>query len=491
MIPSSVPIELKDLTQIEEMLIARALPLIRVYIKPGGQRGYSGHCINLPQSIDELANSLPHYPKDIPVIVVSMKGKGNTFKDVTVRRNKVEKALHWLSVHNPLYKDIKINQDCLNCLPENGIPSDLQTLQTDSDDTLDKDTDQSFLTSNESEHDSDIVFNNSTDTSSFFPFKNNEKPETETIQDQIGLKTVSWPTVSNEPLNEYTTPYLATMAFPTLFPDGKGDPTTPSVNRDVPFCNRIKHLLKFGKLVNQRWVYRFANHPRFSYWALNMIQRKRTLQQSSVFIKQNPGESHLTIEQLHEMVSDNTSTAFMTKLSRYVSNITGSNTYWNKVRDGLKSIITTKGVPTIFFTFSSADMHWPELHSLFSNKPHDYTNEERRQNVIKNPHIVDWFFNKRLESFINNWLYKTLGASWHWYRYEFQARGSIHCHGTAKLKNDPGLCQLTETALKGFLAEKHVQENVCDKNQDILQDILQDIENGKKQLLQFAITLIQ
>lgn len=84
MIPSSVPMELQNLTQIEEMLIARALPLIRVYMKPGGQRGYSGHCINLPQSINELANSLPHYPKDIPIIVVSMKGKGNTFKDVTV-----------------------------------------------------------------------------------------------------------------------------------------------------------------------------------------------------------------------------------------------------------------------------------------------------------------------------------------------------------------------------------------------------------------------
>lgn len=96
----------------------------------------------------------------------------------------------------------------------------------------------------------------------------------------------------------------------------------------------------------------FANHPRFSYWALNMIQRKRALQQSSVFIKQNPGESHLTIEQLRDMASDNSSTAFMAKLSRYVSNITGSNAYWNKVRDGLKSIITAKGVPTIFFTFS-------------------------------------------------------------------------------------------------------------------------------------------
>ena len=58
MIPSPVPHELQGLTQIEEMLIARALPIMRVYIKPGGQRGYSGHCINLPQNVKELATSL-------------------------------------------------------------------------------------------------------------------------------------------------------------------------------------------------------------------------------------------------------------------------------------------------------------------------------------------------------------------------------------------------------------------------------------------------
>jgi hypothetical protein len=70
MIPSSVPHELQNLTQIEEMLIARALPIMRVYIKPGGQRGYSGHCINLPQNVKELAMSLPRYPKDLAVIIV-------------------------------------------------------------------------------------------------------------------------------------------------------------------------------------------------------------------------------------------------------------------------------------------------------------------------------------------------------------------------------------------------------------------------------------
>lgn len=70
MIPSQVPCELQGLTQVEEMLIARALPIMTVYIKPGGQRGYSGHCINLPQHVGELALSLPRYPKDLSVIVV-------------------------------------------------------------------------------------------------------------------------------------------------------------------------------------------------------------------------------------------------------------------------------------------------------------------------------------------------------------------------------------------------------------------------------------
>lgn len=47
MIPSNVPTELQNLTQIEEMLISRALPIMKIFVNAGGQRGYSGHCINL------------------------------------------------------------------------------------------------------------------------------------------------------------------------------------------------------------------------------------------------------------------------------------------------------------------------------------------------------------------------------------------------------------------------------------------------------------
>ena len=55
-------------------MIARALPIMRVYIEPGGQRGYSGHCINLPQNVKELAMSLSRYPKDLAVIIEGGKG---------------------------------------------------------------------------------------------------------------------------------------------------------------------------------------------------------------------------------------------------------------------------------------------------------------------------------------------------------------------------------------------------------------------------------
>ena len=78
MIPSAVPKELQGLTQIEEMLIACAFPVISVYTKPGGQKANRVHCINVPQDIQELANILPRYP----IIVITVTGKDNNYKDL-------------------------------------------------------------------------------------------------------------------------------------------------------------------------------------------------------------------------------------------------------------------------------------------------------------------------------------------------------------------------------------------------------------------------
>ncbi len=54
MIPRQAPPCLLGLSQVEEMLIARACPIMCVYRKHGGQRGYRGHVLNLPQDIQQF-----------------------------------------------------------------------------------------------------------------------------------------------------------------------------------------------------------------------------------------------------------------------------------------------------------------------------------------------------------------------------------------------------------------------------------------------------
>ena len=219
--------------------------------------------------MSELANYLPHVPSDIPIIIVTMKGKDNALKDVLVRRQKVEQALlRWLLKHNPQYRCVTIDTNALESLPSNGIPSNIRTVETleDPDAVDDQDTD-TILTGGE-------VVNCDKETNSFLPVSSNSCLESEEIKSNVNNSKINWPSIDDQPLNEYTTPFLATLVFPTLFPDGNGDPTNPCLQRDVPFGNQIQHLLKYSENIDGKWVYRFSSHPRFSYWALNMIQRK-------------------------------------------------------------------------------------------------------------------------------------------------------------------------------------------------------------------------
>lgn len=181
------------------------------------------------------------------------------------------------------------------------------------------------------------------------------------------------------------------------------------------------------------------------------------------------------------MLQTNSYHSLMSKLMHYAKNVTGTNAYWNQARDNLKAIINQNGPPTIFCTLSCADFHWPEFHGLFNNKI-ELSDSERRENVINNPHLLDWLFTERTEKFVKYWLYETLGATWHWFRYEYAVqRGSIHCHGVAKLKSDPGLCELSQQALAGYLIAESMTDTSLKKlsKEDLLKN-QQLITKGKE-----------
>ena len=69
----------------------------------------------------------------------------------------------------------------------------------------------------------DSVYNESNKMSSFLPVGEQHEQELNALRSQISPdKPMSWPSVEDQPLNETQISHLATMAFHTLFPDGKG-----------------------------------------------------------------------------------------------------------------------------------------------------------------------------------------------------------------------------------------------------------------------------
>ena len=52
-----------------------------------------------------------------------------------------------------------------------------------------------------------------------------------------------------------------------------------------------------------KFEWRFAFHPRFPYWALNMKQRHQVLSQANIYLRHHPVDANMTTEELKEMVN--------------------------------------------------------------------------------------------------------------------------------------------------------------------------------------------
>lgn len=219
--PGKVPSCLRGLSQVEEMLIARACPIMAIY------RNIQGFLDSLPRNVCEL-----------PVLLVRRSGQENTHTDLRVRREQVLAALEWLKANNPFYADITIDIAALSQLPEDGIPSTLLTV----DDTTKPGTNEPV-----NKNETPVTVS----SHSFLPLPQHTSTEEEGIRAILNGNTIQdWPTLGNQPINEFKTSGLATMAFPSLFPFGTGDPTCPGHCRKVSLIDAFKHLVKYAEEVD-------------------------------------------------------------------------------------------------------------------------------------------------------------------------------------------------------------------------------------------------
>jgi hypothetical protein len=153
-----VPLELCILTMPEKILIARYFPaayIVKLYPKKkgthywstsgmhSGLRGnVSTYCLNT-DNIAHMTDTQTMPPASAilaATIGVTFVGPKNMPEKtmpgfLQVNRNRVWMALQWLKKNNPIYCDIIISADQLNALPANGIPHEIMSLATHSDDT--------------------------------------------------------------------------------------------------------------------------------------------------------------------------------------------------------------------------------------------------------------------------------------------------------------------------------------------------------------------
>ena len=84
-------------------------------------------------------------------------------------------------------------------------------------------------------------------------------------------------------MNEFNTEYVVSLCSPALFPDKKSDSTNSSILRDVSksetesSAEKNKHLVNFGEKAYDKWVCRFASHPRCGFLACNILHRRLLL----------------------------------------------------------------------------------------------------------------------------------------------------------------------------------------------------------------------
>ena len=337
--PGAAPSFLPTLSSIEESLIALHCPILKVIRLKGGSLGYTGNCVAVTQDLQTFVTKLPRSICDthLTIVVPFCNATDEAPKSLRVSSLKIKRWLMFLIEHNPLYAGISIDENALTALPSNG--NDFQHLlpliciAAGDDDPAPADGEIN-------------VQGIMGDTG--------EKPE------QVLVEKVIWPERSTDAIREFHHPNILAKCFPTVFPWGIGDPTSPTRQQVVTLAEGICHLEKYAFYSESeaRIIWPFGEHPVASFYAFDVKTRQSSLGQSGIFLKQASLDFPKTIEDLREQMQDPASkNKILKQIGRYAGNLPGTPGFWQSRKDELLSLCE-QSTPHIWFTLSAADNFW-------------------------------------------------------------------------------------------------------------------------------------
>jgi len=303
-LPPQIQKDLEEMTQIEEMLISPIVPVMSVYRLSGGQLVNSGYCASFHQDIQPVTDQLPRLPSEVSIIIIQKKDKQNLNKDFICNRYRLQRILKFILEFNETWKTlgIQFNQANWNQLPDNGIPNGLNIIYEN--ETKNETSNETQTDKGPEIIDTEDEENDEHNTHRYIEIDVDEAQQIDKIRAKINIPVQN----ASNPVNEFEQNSLLTLAFPKLFPLGKADPTNKQRIIKVDETDAYRHLMKYlCKNSKGDYYYPFAEHPRFLFYVCDRLRRHRTLDQCKVYLKQNPNDATLTIDELKSILSSGNS----------------------------------------------------------------------------------------------------------------------------------------------------------------------------------------
>ncbi len=133
------------------------------------------------------------------------------------------------------------------------------------------------------------------------------------------------------------------------------------------------------------------------------------------------------------------------RIRAYVARIRSTASYWEHHGAELAAMVAQlPRQPTIYFTLTVADLHWPDLYAfllahtantepLLPNQSAEdvkgLSDEQRVQVLRDNADLVAFYVQQRMKLFFEHIVEPLFGVVDSWRRFEWQKRGSGHVHG--------------------------------------------------------------
>ena len=513
-----IPPELAELNPMETKMIGLGVCFTTCFQVSGGQHFTTGNSINYFNDSFDVVRKLPRPLTRAGVIRLKASGEDQRTSYYNVRPQLLKKALIWLREHNPLYRDVEIDEEVLQELSVQCVDTELPSIEVDAvpcqvtnrHDTereSDEHSDTSERNDTVNTRKSTTATNGNVTGQTGYSVLRDDLPGicelydleewSEEGQTEVGriLESLRQPTekevadrsVQEEHLheldtdrpcsdlprpkkamNEYETKMMMQMCFPTLFPDGFGG-IHPLENEtrihEYTLADYCSHLMKWHDR-------RFVMHRNFKFFCVNLIQRR----QIDGIVRQVPDRRHFIGrrkdgETIHEEINiddlrkvhdekelSDAGRQLLKQLKPYFKAVRGSGLYWSNVRDDLMAMIGNDVLPTrwptFFFTLSAADTIWPDFFracdpTLTHDEASNLSARDRERYLVENPDIASRHFQRRFNSFFEHVLQgqeQPLGEiTDHFWRIEFQKRGSPHVHGLLWVKDAPDVLALSET----------------------------------------------